>query len=167
MAFKTVYDAAQQGYDWSLAPIVVVGMIFVASGAVLVYAPDTAQRFLPSRGPLVRERPIFSRSFFGFSILYTAIALAVTLAQHWETQNLLRDPRLSVVEGPVTDFVPMPEAGHAMETFRVQGQSFSYSDFVVVSGFHNAASHGGPIHDGLNVRVTHVGDVILKIEVEQ
>jgi hypothetical protein len=167
VTFKTVYDAAQQGYDWSLAPIVLIGLIFVASGALLVYAPDTAQRFLPSRGPSVRERPIFSRFFFGFSLLYTAIALAATLLQHWETQDLLRDPQLSVVEGPVTDFVPMPEAGHAMETFRVQGQSFSYSDFVVVPGFHNATSHGGPIRDGLYVRVTHVGDVILKIEVAQ
>jgi hypothetical protein len=55
----------------------------------------------------------------------------------------------------------------SMETFKVQGQSFSYSDFVVVPGFHNATSHGGPIRDGLNVRVTHVGDVILKIEVAQ
>ena len=93
--------------------------------------------------------------------------LAVMLTQHWETQDLLRDPRLSVVEGPVANFVPMPEAGHVMETFTVQGQSFSYSDYVVVAGFHNAASHGGPIRGGLYVRVSHVGDVILKIEVAQ
>ena len=167
MTFTTVYDAAQKGYDWSLAPIGLVGLIFVASGALLVYAPDIAQRLLPSRGRLVREHPIAGRLLFGFSILFTAIVLAATLAQHWETQDLLHDPHLSVVEGPVTDFVPMPKAGHAMETFRVQGQSFSYSDFVVVPGFHNATSHGGPIRDGLYVRVTHVGDVILKIEVAQ
>jgi hypothetical protein len=169
VTFKTVYDAAQQGYDWSLAPLGLIGLIFVAVAMMmlLVDAPDIEQRSLPSRSPLVRERLIRGRFFLGFAIVYTAIFPVVTLSQHWETQKLLRNPHLAVAEGPVTDFIPMPASGHAMETFKVQGQNFSYSDFVIVPGFHNATSHGGPIRDGLNVRVTHVGNVILKIEVAQ
>jgi hypothetical protein len=59
----------------------------------------------------------------------------------------------------------MPYTGHAMESFCVQEQCFSYSDYVVTTGFHNTASHGGPIREGLNVRIEYIGNIILKLEV--
>ena len=52
-----------------------------------------------------------------------------------------------------------------MESFAVGGHRFSYSDYVVTSGFHNTASHGGPIHDGLDVRVSYLGNLILRLEI--
>ena len=61
----------------------------------------------------------------------------------------------------------MPYAGHSDESFVVGGRRFSYSDFVVTSGFHNAASHGGPIREGLYVRVTYLGNLILRLEIAQ
>jgi len=52
-----------------------------------------------------------------------------------------------------------------MERFCVSGVCFAYSDFVITSGFNNTSSHGGPIREGLPVRVTYVGDMIVKLEV--
>ena len=71
----------------------------------------------------------------------------------------------SVVEGIVTDFHPMPYEGHDDECFSVTTQRFCYSDYSVTPGFHNAASHGGPIRAGFRVRVTYSHDTILRLEV--
>jgi hypothetical protein len=35
----------------------------------------------------------------------------------------------------------------------------------VVCGFNNTSSHGGPIREGLPVRVSYVGNTILKLEI--
>jgi len=70
-----------------------------------------------------------------------------------------------VVEGTVSRFVPMPVTGHAMERFCVHDTCFEYSDFVITSGFNNTSSHGGPIREGLPVRVTFVGNKIVKLEI--
>ena len=71
----------------------------------------------------------------------------------------------SIVEGVVTDFHPMPYAGHDEECFSVRTLRFCYSDYVENQGFHNAASHGGPVRNGLRVRLAYSGDIILRLEV--
>lgn len=80
-------------------------------------------------------------------------------------KNLYVHGQYSVAEGPVADFHPMPYSGHQMETFSVNGVQFSYSDYVIVPCFNNTAPHGGPIHQGLRVRIAYSGDCILKLEV--
>ncbi|MBV9128726.1 MAG: hypothetical protein JO117_11650 [Verrucomicrobia bacterium] len=59
----------------------------------------------------------------------------------------------------------MPYTGHQMEWFVVDGRRFEYSDYVIVPGFNNTASHGGPIRQGLQVRVHYVGNNIARLEV--
>jgi hypothetical protein len=59
----------------------------------------------------------------------------------------------------------MPYGGHADEKFTVNGATFSYSDYSVTAGFNNTKSHGGPIDEGKRVRVTHLGNIIVRLEV--
>jgi hypothetical protein len=47
----------------------------------------------------------------------------------------------------------------------VESQCFSYSDYGDSVGFSNTSVRGGPIKAGLPVRVTFVGNTILKLEV--
>ena len=70
-----------------------------------------------------------------------------------------------MVEGVVKNFRPMPYEGHQDECFSVQAQTFCYSDYVVTVGFNNSASHGGPIREGLRVRVSYIGNTIIRLEV--
>lgn len=79
--------------------------------------------------------------------------------------SCLNSASCSIAEGPVTNFIPMPYTGHSMESFTLNGHRFSYSDYVVTSGFHNTISHGGPIHEGLYVRITYSGNSILRLEI--
>jgi hypothetical protein len=82
-----------------------------------------------------------------------------------EAAQALREGRVSTIEGRVTDFVPMPYGGHPDEQFTVSGVRFSYSDYFNVPCFNNSSSHGGPIREGLWVRLSYRGNCILKIEV--
>jgi hypothetical protein len=52
-----------------------------------------------------------------------------------------------------------------MEHFTVCGVPFSYSDYVVTAGFNHASSHGGPMREGLWVRIAYSGNDIGRLEV--
>ena len=65
----------------------------------------------------------------------------------------------------------MPYGGHKQESFDINGVSFSYSDFSVQPGYHNAKSHGGVITgNGQHLKIGYVyynsaeGNVIVYIE---
>ena len=61
------------------------------------------------------------------------------------------------VAGEVENFCPMPYEGHGEESFDINGIYFSYSDFVVQQGYHNAKSHGGVISgDGQLLKIGYV-----------
>ncbi len=77
----------------------------------------------------------------------------------------LRTSSCEVVTGKVTNFRPMPKQGHSLESFQVGKVLFSYSDYNVSHCFNRTASHGGPIQEGLEVRISHNGNCILKLEV--
>ncbi len=50
------------------------------------------------------------------------------------------------------------------ERFTVCGAAFSYSDYAVTAGFNNTSSHGGPIREGIWVRIAHLGNSIARVE---
>jgi hypothetical protein len=68
------------------------------------------------------------------------------------------------VEGKVINFVPFQE--HALESFTVNGKTFSYSDSDT-NGFNITNASSGPfrVRDGLQVRVTFVDKKIVRLEV--
>jgi hypothetical protein len=78
-----------------------------------------------------------------------------------------RTGHYSLVEGTVTSFHPMPYEGHDAECFTVEARRFCYSDYEVTPGFHNAASHGGPIRAGVHVRIAYLGPVILRLQIRK
>jgi hypothetical protein len=162
MQFNVMYDAAKLSYPaWHLNG---VGVALVCVGLLLVLAPDLMQRLLP-RGLQGTARRIFSWFFLCAALLGAFITFRGTTQPYEAAAAASRDHRYSVVEGPVTDFVPMPYSGHAHESFVVVGKKFSYSDYILTGCFNNAASHGGPIRSGIFVRVSYTGNCIVRLEV--
>lgn len=164
MMYTTVFDIALEGYTAWWGPA--VGLGFAAIGAVFVLKPELLGRLKPSypTGPI---RRVVSWIWFLFPLTWTIIVFSATFGDYERGLSALKNGKASVVEGPVTNFVPMPYAGHAQEHFTVSGQRFSYSDYSMASSFHNSASYGGPIHEGLQVRITYVGNSILRLEIAQ
>jgi len=158
--YRTVFDIADAGFKtWSFSAH---GLIFIVIGIGVV----AFRKSLPGwwRGH-PRASNVFAFSFLGFAIVWTLTSFISTYGQYSRMVDAARTGRVDVVEGNVTDFKPMPASGHAMERFCVRGKCFEYSDFVVTSGFNNTSSHGGPIREGIPVRVTYTGKDIVKLEV--
>jgi hypothetical protein len=160
MTLRTVFDAGQQALPtgWT------VSFVLACVGALLVFRPALMQEILPN-GLQGRARTIFSWFFFLSTTAITILVFSSENTAYSATKVALATGNYNVVEGRVTNFDPMPYQGHKNESFDVNGQHFSYSDFIETAGFHNAASRGGPIRDGLYVRVSHIGNLILRLEV--
>lgn len=67
------------------------------------------------------------------------------------------------VEGIATDFVSATADGHRKESFRVR--TFAYSDYHISAGLNNKVFRGGPIHKSAHIRIWHIGNSILRLEV--
>jgi hypothetical protein len=164
MTYRTVFDVAHQGSPLFSFPT--FGLLFILVGVVMVWRPAFIQQMMPTSSNGIDLR-LFGMIFLLFAISWTLIGYTAIAGQQGQGAAELRDPNLSVVEGTVENFVPMPYGGHARESFTVGGRPFSYSDYIITSGFHNAASHGGPIRPGLHVRLSYVGNDILRVEVAE
>src|SRR5690349_20985760 len=105
--------------------------------------------------------PVFLSAF---GVMWMFLVSGPVITKGSDVFDALRTGRYSLVEGTVTDFHPMPYEGHDNECFTVQVQRFCYSEYIVSQGFHNAASHGGPIRPGIHVRIAYVGPTILRLQ---
>lgn len=160
MNYRVVYDVGSAGYtSWHFPAL---GLVFIAIGTFLVIY----RKKLPGywgKNPLAGT--IFAFVFLGFSLFWTIGSFALTYGSHKSLSGAAQANQVSVVEGPVTRFKPMPKEGHALERFCVSGECFEYSDYVYTGGFNHTSSHGGPIREGLWVRVSHVDHIITKLEI--
>lgn len=158
MNYEVVFDVATAGYkSWTFPAF---GLIFIAIGTGLFLFRNK----WPSQW---KNRPNakFTYLYLGFAVLWTSITFFSTFKEYLSLLAAEKNGSYKVVEGNITNFVPMPGTGHAMEKFCVNNACFSYSDYVVTDGFNNTTSHGGPIHEGLPVRVTYIGNKIIRLEV--
>jgi hypothetical protein len=158
--YQVVFDIADVGYKNWTGPA--FGLIFVAIGILLV----ANRKNLPgqwSNYPLASSA--FAFFWLGFSVFVTLTMFYVSYTDYSSLSSARSAGQARIVHGPVRDFVPMPVTGHAMERFCVTDECFEYSDYVATAGFNNTSSHGGPIKEGLQVRVTYVGNSIIRLEV--
>jgi hypothetical protein len=136
---------------------------YEATGLIVVL---TAIVFFVVRRSLAGRAVIVSSYvILGLVSAWSAVVWISTYRDYRAASIALDDGRASVVEGRVSRFEPMPATGHASERFCVEDRCFYYSDFASTIGFHNTSSHGGPIKSDLPVRVTYLGDTIIKLEV--
>ena len=105
-----------------------------------------------------------------FLLFSMAIVIPDQIGMYQATVVKYQNGEYEIAEGYVENFHPMPWGGHDQESFQLDGVEFSYSDYTVQFGYHNARSHGGVITgDGQHLRIGYtnygwLGNVIVYIE---
>jgi hypothetical protein len=161
--YQTVFDAsATAGPDWRM-----VGICFaLVVAAIVFFALRRRWARWPFWPPSLRG---LITPFAVFYLIATCFFVVTIIGTNSRNSRALVSKQSSneykVVEGRVTQFVAAPFSGHEDERFCVQEECFSYSDYVITGGFNTTSAHGGPIHEGLLVRISYVGGIIVKIEV--
>jgi hypothetical protein len=102
------------------------------------------------------SRRVFTFAIAGLGLVWALGAAATVYGFHAEARAAAKSPNTPVVQGVVEDFRPAPYEGHQDESFAVSGVRFAYSDFVITGGFRQSSSHGGPIRQGLLVRIRYL-----------
>jgi len=160
MQYQTVFDITEAGFkSWDFSAF---GIIFIVIGILAVLFQDK----LPFNNKHPKFRKIFLYIWLGFAIFWTVTSFASTYYDYYHHSSEYLNGNYQVAEGYVTNFIPMPYGGHSQESFCVDNYPcFDYSDYGITAGFNNAKSHGGPISEGLPVRVSYIGNTIVKLEV--
>lgn len=157
MSYKVVFDAANEPFRhlFFVAP----GLLFVVVGALMVFRPQVleAMGFRASR----RFQPAFGWFFLIFAVLWTGVAGIGVVGGDLAAGADLRAGRCEVLEGRVENLESLPK----QESFSLDGVRFEYSDYVVAPGFSHTAAHGGPLREGLPVRLCHADGHILRLEI--
>jgi hypothetical protein len=140
-------------------PFALLGLVPLIIGAILIVGKWRFHWHRPNW--------LFAVFSCGLGIVWIFLVSGPILIEGSDTFTAFRTGQYSLVEGTVTDLHPMPYEGHDEECFTVETKRFCYSDYVVTPGFHNAASHGGPIRVGVHVRIAYLGPTILRLQIRK
>lgn len=155
MNCRLVFDVAASGLRVIWFPL--VGVLFVLAGFVLVFL----RRRLPKLRSADGSRLVWFLFLFGFA--WMLVAGVTTIGDYISMRRALLKGDFQIVEGVVQDFATIPRKGR--ESFRVGGQRFAYGEFIVTPCFHETRAHGGPVTEGVYVRIAHRNGAILRLEI--
>lgn len=141
----------------------------VAGGSLLFFAIAAASE-LYNRRIAATERSIGlplggTGTAVGTFLLVFAVSFGLPMIPAIGLSRQLTEGQAEVVEGPVTIYFEV--GGGKNECISVTDRQFCYSDWVLTPGFNRTRALGGPIHDGLQVRLRVIGDTIVRLEVAE
>ena len=156
MEYTLVYDVSTGEFPWGIGIIfvfsLIAGIVFIVKNESVITKP--------------RTRIIFGVFWLTGFLLFGGLGVTNVLSHHLKYKKMFESQDYKIVEGLVENFHPMPMSGHDTERFTVGGIKFEYSDFdLSKGGFNNTSSHGGPIREGLPVRIAYKNGRILKLEI--
>jgi len=156
-SYRVVFDITKDARPDDIAQGRLVVLLVLVTGALLFMF----RRQLP---PVLRV--VLPTLFTLFGCLGVVALIFRSVLQPSELAAAYRAGKCEIVEGMVTQFHPMPAREHDSESFVVAGKRFHYSDYSMTAGFHQSIQHGGPIREGLKVRIHHLGNDIAKLEID-
>jgi hypothetical protein len=100
-------------------------------------------------------------TMLGTSLLAFAMLFGFPKISAIGLRDQLAEGRADVVEGPVT--IDSEVGGGKNECISVADRRFCYSDSNLASGFNRTRALGGPMRNGLQVRISSIGDTIVRV----
>jgi hypothetical protein len=155
--YTVVFDVAEVGFRYWYTIVILVSLTALFVAGLLFGGKVLPRGFVP-----------WVTIFFGGGTLIFGIIAGSMYSDYSECRKARLSGNYKVLEGIVEQFDPMPAHGLKDESFVVKGVRFKYSDFELSAGFNNTASHGGPLREGLKIRIFYLdlktGRTILKLE---
>lgn len=173
MSDRVVYDIVEAGPTWWFAVAGLVPAVLFPPYFLWLRDGKLPRRLFPS--PWLDHRRWLFTGMAAFTLLFGLLWAAgvtySTLTEHYNACRLLREGGATVVEGKVERFEPEPSNGKGGEHLSVGGVAFEYSSRDAASGFRWTATQGGPMREGLDVRI-HYAELsgrrtILRLEVRE
>jgi hypothetical protein len=141
--FKLLYDARSTNpIDWW----------DVAFGGLLV-AFAFISLAINWRGKRTNYFPL---AVAAFSVAWILIVAGLPWLTWHKNASLLRSGKYRVVQGRAEPFCSQKDG--KLEEFVVGGHMFSYSQFESLGRFHTPRAFGGPIRNGIYLRISYVDD---------
>jgi hypothetical protein len=105
----------------------------------------------------------------GAAALMPVWAIAILAATYGQYANLNTEYERGAyqqVSGRIENFADSgPGLQPGTERFTVGGVPFSYSRYIMSPGFRKTRASGGPLHNGLSVRIKYIGNAIVRLEI--
>ncbi len=154
--YRLVYDIT---HDWPALWLPGGGLAVLAFGVLMWYAVRDQPPRRMGAGPRSVSgsprgqdaRAAVALLFISLSALFTLGTAVGVLGSYFAARRAQVTGDARVVEGRVEAFHPMSPLGHDAERFTVAGVRFAYP--VSGIGFRQTAPEGGPIREGLFVRI--------------
>lgn len=157
-----VFDISQKSYpwEWLIYPFsMVVVFLTIIVSSHLMHSTKT------SKNKVLNFRYF---SYFGliFCLTIGLVGFVITYEKFALYQSAIQQGDASVIEGYVENFAPKTSLSRgSSESFSVDGVVFSYSGSEFEPGFNQTKVQGGPIENGLHVRIHHIENTILRLEI--
>jgi len=158
VVYQLAFDVSQAGYRAWWFPA--IGLLCVGVGVALVKRRELLARKLTISGAF-----FVSYGFLGGAILWTGVALTVTLSDYLTLSGALRRGEAQVTEGPITELQSATTEDRVEDRFTVCGVPFNCSDDRVTAGFDQTRARGSPVREGLWVRISNLGARIARLEI--
>lgn len=155
---ETLFSVAREGYR--LGAVAELGLAPVFLAACLSYHAFIGKARLPLR--------VAAYAALALSLLLAGILIAATVVEFKSLAALEESLMFRTVSGEVEGLSETPSLGWRTESFSVSGVRFSYSAFHYTHAFRTPRSLGGPLREGLPVRIRYgsfpFGNLIVRIE---
>lgn len=137
--------------------------LFVSISFLIIVSLLIFIKIRVSNPKLSKILPLFT--FIG--IIALIISSFFTGVDYRSLKKIVIKNKHLTVEGIVEDFNPLNETELLPESFNVNGVEFSYFDDKGSSAFHESSLSGGPIKEGLPVRIFYYDNKILGLWIKE
>ena len=145
MKFSVAFDSTRTIADWWIlsSPLLIIFAILTAYVAYVLWTQ--------------RHQPFLYRTMLIVFVVLIGVRIAMKEVTFWILYrgNYHYVGPYRVVEGTVQDYKLVEVSGVHVERFSVNGVGFAYANNGMPQCFHKTAYEGGPIRDGLPVRIAY------------
>lgn len=135
-------------------------LVFALGGIFMYRNPSIAKGFIPIKyiKPMAISWVLVALLVISGSVL--------TKMKKYRLNNAYQSGQFNVVQGTVENFSNIKGKKHGEESFDVNGIHFHYASNRITGGFNVISDDSGPIKEGVLVRISHIGRIIVKLEVQ-